>query len=148
MSHQADLLQVEGAVIAAENALREDVNQLNNVWRQLIIYLKLDPAFLKIDPSKIPIVQGDYYKEARSCKKSRRKLWKTSEAKLKKLDLDYKAVKGQLDSSKNLTLPDLNLAFSIDTNGVKRVEGGQISDSDYWSDTLNMRSPKYWVVKF
>ena len=113
VSHQADLLQVEGAVIAAENALREDVNQLNNVWRQLIIYLKLDPAFLKIDPSKIPIVQGDYYKEAKYlCKKSSEKNFlKTSLPRFKKLDLDYKAVKGQLDSSKNLTLPDLNLAW-------------------------------------
>jgi len=148
VSHQADLLQVEGAVIAAENALREDVNQLNNVWRQLIIYLKLDPAFLKIDPSKIPIVQGDYYKQAKYlCKKSSEKNFlKTSLPRFKKLDLDYKAVKGQLDSSKNLTLPDLNLAFSIDTNGVKRVEGGQTSDSDYWSDTLNMRNPKYTVA--
>ena len=48
VSHEADLLQVEGAVIAAD-ALREDENQLNNDC-QLIIYLKLDPAFLRIDP--------------------------------------------------------------------------------------------------
>ena len=44
-------------MVIAENALREDENQLNNDWRQLIIYLKLDSAFLKIDPSAIPIVR-------------------------------------------------------------------------------------------
>ena len=52
----------------------------------------------------------------------------------------FKAVKSQLDSSKNLTRPDLNLAFSVDTNGVKRV-GGNTTDADYWSDTLGMKNP-------
>ena len=148
VSHEADLLQVEGAVIAAENALREDENQLNNDWRQLIIYLKLDPAFLKIDPSAIPIVQGNYIKQAEFlCKKSSEKNFlKASLPRFKKLDMDFKAVKSQLDSSKNLTRPDLNLAFSVDTNGVKRVEGGNTTDADYWSDTLGMKNPKYTVA--
>ena len=148
VSEEADLLQVEGAVIAAENDLRSDINELNNVWRQLIIYLKLDPAFLRIDPSKIPIVQGDYIKEASFlCRKGGEKdVLNNSLPRFAKLQNDLSAVKSQLESSKNLLLPDLNLTFSVDTNGVKRIEGGTTIDGDYWGDTLKLQNPKYTVA--
>ena len=110
-SERSDLLQVEGAFVEAQIRLNSAKENLMNIWRDLVIQLKLPEIFLNYDPLQIQISLDSAY-DLKNCDvKSHPKT--STEIKYWEYLRDASLLRKQ--SAKNAFLPNLQLKFGLST---------------------------------
>lgn len=127
-SEEPDFLQVSNAYILAEEALRESRVQLNTIWNQLIVLLKLPSSFTAIDPLRVPmLIERGGLRSLSYCKNYDFQ----ENPRFKMVKLRSEAAQLRLEAQKSQFLPQLTFNFIYDANGTDRDPQAVIENSLY-----------------
>ncbi|MFW7378499.1 MAG: TolC family protein [Oligoflexus sp.] len=117
-AEQADILNIESQVLLAERSLADAVKQLQDIWRQLLVALKLPEKFFQVDPQEVPLVKKDQSPEwQRLCSAS---AGQTNPAEnnpqLAALNTAIERLRLQADAGADRLKPDLYGLLGVSTN--------------------------------
>lgn len=146
-----DVLQVRKAVHNSEVALADAQENLDGLWRHLIVSLNLHetrPEFLSIDPMEVPTkldepVQGALGK---CLQHPQGKAFRSLSGQIQAKEKRAHAFDLRLKSSKDAIRPDLKLSLGLVTNGVDSDDRGKTfneafsADHPYWSLMLTYKT--------
>lgn len=139
-----DILQVDGAMTAARSEVWAARQDLNVIWRNLIISLKMPEAWLKIDPAEVPLaLEKTIAPTLESCGKETavEKAPATSPS-LELAVLRQEAARGRADALVDRVRPDLSLRALVNSNAVT----GLSSDAGFsgrFSDAVAGKNPAW-----
>lgn len=127
-AEEPDLLQIENALYLTEEALKESTIQLQNVWNQLVVLLKLPASLLEVDPTLIPIkIESADLSDLKYCSTqdfSQNQTLLAAEASVSSVNFD-------VARRRRAFLPDLKLNFIYDANGTDTSAEDVIRNSLY-----------------
>lgn len=114
-SEKPDFLQVKSAYLVSQNQLSKATADLNEIWKNLVVTLKLPNAWMTIDPSRIPMTVDAFQKNELLCKSEIDFSNTVSVQKAKKYfeASDFNLKKAASDNS-----PKLDLKGSYSANGI------------------------------
>lgn len=115
-AERPDVLQVESAALLAQNSLSEAEANLNEVWKRLVVILKLPESWHVINPEKIPMILNAVPVEAQTVCKEPVEIEKTNSVLRTKKAFEA-AEKGQIKATSEDS-PKLQLYGNYTTNGV------------------------------
>lgn len=127
---EADFLQAESALLNAEVQLDQARLDLAEIWRSLILVLKLDQRFLEVDPLKIPLPLEDSFSEAEKlCKTlSVEEIYKR-DAKVLRAEGLRKSAEALRAAARNRFLPQLDVVGKMGVGNNDGSFGTPIGDS-------------------
>lgn len=115
-SKKSDLLQTQSAEKNSKQALSSAKQDLENIWRNLVIQLDFPKDWLSINPILIPIkLDQPIVKAIKACKKD---LDLQSNWKVKSLTKQYRANQLSLSAAQNQMLPEVYLGLKLSSNAV------------------------------
>ncbi|MGE0614824.1 MAG: TolC family protein [Bacteriovoracia bacterium] len=129
-AERPDVLQVKSAVLATE-VMAERANQgLAQVWRSLVVSLKLPSAWVNLDASEIPLVVDEFGpKQLELCQLLQKEGYEFAlDSATRKLDLQAKAAELTLDRAKSLAAPEAQLLLAVSPNGISNTLGSSFSE--------------------
>ncbi|PIT99204.1 MAG: hypothetical protein COT74_09350 [Bdellovibrionales bacterium CG10_big_fil_rev_8_21_14_0_10_45_34] len=140
-SEKPEALQIESAYLKSQTDAENAEQMLGDVWRNLVISLKLPDELVKIDPTLTPIVLDEPYDMARSVCESinRGEIKPESSAKVLAAIKQYESAVLTQKAARNFANPDLKVSGQYIVNGVD----GSVQPSV--EDTTAARYP-HWVV--
>lgn len=136
-AENADVMQLEAAVILSQNSLDEARKNIVDLWRQLILSLKLPREYLEIDPMRVTLDPGRHLTQATTVCRSG---VPDNTDRIKALALSVKAANLNQDATKSALRPDVFIEARLSGNGLDR-------DVDkIWDETLAMKHPQTTVA--
>lgn len=143
-SERQDVLQVEAAALQTENALSQAESQLNEVWRQLLVTLKLPEFFWQLQPSQISMELSSSPPETQSICTEKWDIEKTYSVAIAREQ--FEAAEDSLKGAESLLNPKLQLVGGYSTNGVdpsQRQAAAVTRNGDHpsWNVGLNFELP-------
>lgn len=115
-SVKSDLLQVKSAEKNSKHNLDNAIQELGNIWHNLVIQLNFPQDWLDINPLLVPMKLDQPIAKAKlSCKKD---LDLKSNWQVKSLTEQYKADQLKLSAAKNQMLPEVYLGLKLSSNAV------------------------------
>lgn len=135
-----DLLQIESALLVSQEELNQAKQQLQDIWHQLIISMKLPSFLLQANPAEIPLAIEDTFKPAsRLCsdnnpdeKLKTNPAFQSAMTKLSSAEL-------QLNAKDNRLAPKTELFMSLSQNEIGN------DNSSIWRDSLGGQHPSLLV---
>ncbi|MBE8222004.1 MAG: TolC family protein [Bdellovibrionales bacterium] len=113
---KSDLLQTQSAEKNSKQNLNSSKQDLENIWRNLVVQLNFPKDWLNINPFLIPIkLDNPIFKALKSCKKD---LDIKSNWEVKSLTKQYKASQLNLSAAKNQMLPEVYFGLKLSSNAV------------------------------
>ena len=151
-SETPDLLQVETARVNAKVELANAQAYLEQIWRNLVLSLKLPTSWLAINPLYIPMALDEPVAEAlKQCGPVEKpNLQPIHTSQTARLDAEAKAALARLEKAENLYRPDAQLFMTLETNGVDPKLGesfGEASSVDHpaWTIGGSVSFPLSWM---
>ena len=121
-----DLLQVEAGAILAADRVKDARNQVDDIWQQLVILLKLPSAYAAMDPTKLDIRLGDVMPTVEaSCSEAD----PASFARMKSATAAVDAATAQLAATRSDRSPDVFFEARYSANGIDAKQGKSISET-------------------
>ncbi|SMF07944.1 TolC family protein [Pseudobacteriovorax antillogorgiicola] len=141
-AEKADVLNIEQNLLQVEQAYRQAQKSLSDIWRKLVILLKLPDEFLNVDPEKIPLEESSFESQIKAL---------CSNTGLEKARSDYHPdVATLLERIKSQELKVKTSADQFDPDlYVQAAIGGNSVDNDLgttYVDSLSFKDPNYSVV--
>jgi outer membrane protein TolC len=129
-AEKPDLLQMQAAETFALEQHSDSLQDLKDVWRGLVIGLKLPEEFLDINPTYVPILLDQPVSEAAALCGQANKLHPapTKNTTLDKLENQFKAAKLSMEAAKNSLAPDVSLNASLSQKGVEKEFSDSLDD--------------------
>jgi outer membrane protein TolC len=132
-AEQADVMQIEAAVILSQNGKKDAQKKLLDLWNSLVLSLKLPRDYLSIDPMRIYLDPENHLPEARvACKST----FPDGADRIKALELSLKAANLNHEATSSALRPELYLEARVSGNGIDK-EMSQI-----WDETFTMKHPQ------
>ncbi|MCB0394512.1 MAG: TolC family protein, partial [Bdellovibrionales bacterium] len=141
-AERPDLLQTESAHLASEVQLQEAEQKLAELWRQLVIQLKLPREWMAIDATQIPMeLDEPYFKALQLCgPRSNLNNAPTENLKTKEYELRAEAADLKVDKASNSLLPDVKLVGQYFSNGLDDEKG-----QEAYSDAKEFDKTGYYI---
>jgi outer membrane protein TolC len=130
-AEQADVLNVESQVMNAEQSLQNAVKRLRDVWRQLVISLKLPERFMALNPQAIPMAGKPQVDAAAAlCRQSRLAeiLADKTNPRLAALRLNQESLRLRVAALRDRLNPDLYAQLGVATNSFENVPEATIGE--------------------
>lgn len=146
-SERPDFLQARNAHSRSQIELESSKQALGDIWRHLVLSLKLPEDWIFIDPILIPIQIDEPIEDAkRLCGKDYRRSVPGSSTISKLTAIQAKANQKLFEQAKNNMNPNLTLGVSLESNGVDEKSGETFSemasvDHPNWGIGLNLSFP-------
>jgi outer membrane protein TolC len=116
----SDVLQVEGAALQADLEYTTTQRDLQNIWEQLVVNLKLPRSFLQVNAEEIPFaLDAPEEKAAELCQKIKFVDLEKNSNQIRELDEQVSAAREKYLAQKEKLLPDLKLVGSYASNSVE-----------------------------
>lgn len=141
-AEEADVLNVRQNLIRVEQAYLQAKKNLGDIWRQLVIVLKLPENMLDFDPEKIPLKESVSTKDFnRMCsKKGRDRVLDRHQARFASIRKNIDALSLNLQVWDDALKPDVYLQASAGSNGVN----DELQQT--FTDSLSHSNPKLSVL--
>jgi outer membrane protein TolC len=128
-AERPDLLQVESAATSTLSQKEQNELKLQEQWRDLIVALKLNPEWTKINPLVIPIVLDEPQIEAKLlCGEEGKVLPAPESLPLTRARLLAEAAQDSEARARALVRPNLDLQGSLFANGIAPTASQSLSD--------------------
>lgn len=138
-SERSDLIQVQSSLDQARINLMAMKQQLEDIWRNLVVALGFPDQYLSIDPMKIPTkIDSPELKAEELCQKFIQDQ-STNSTSLVKLQTLLKQQELELEKYENLKKPEASLSFQAVSNGI------DARASQSYSDVRDFNYPAYTV---
>jgi outer membrane protein len=115
-AEKPDVLQVQSALLLAENAAQEASRDLDTIWRSLVVMLKLPESWLAIPPAKIPLELSAPPGEAADLCRARVAPAETRS--VRRAELGLEAAAASLAGAQSRERPRLLVNGSYESNGI------------------------------
>ena len=118
-AEKPDVLQVQAALLLAENAAQEASRDLDTIWRSLVVMLKLPESWLAIPPAKIPLELSAPPAEADELCRAR--IPASEIRSVRQAELGLEAAAAGVAGAQARERPRLTVNGSYETNGIDGV---------------------------
>lgn len=139
---EADVLNVEQALTRIKQQQVVAIKNLKDVWRQLVILLKLPEMFLQVNPENIPMAIDAMFDESnRLC--TSKALEKALDSQRPQFAAIHKSIAAQQatkSATESMMKPDLYVSATMGGNGRDEDYGASLTDA------LRLSNPHYALV--
>lgn len=118
-SEPSDVHQMEAATEALEISRRETEQKLSEIWRNLVIALKLPEVFLTIDPRDVPLTLDQPQEGAQAeCGRAEKLSGSQTSLQLSAGERDLTSAESEVRAAESLLRPQVQLGGQLGRNGV------------------------------
>ena len=116
----ADVLQVEGAALQTELQYLSTQRELQNIWEQLVLNLKLPRIFLQVPAEDIPLVlDAPETKSLELCERIQFQDLEKNSSRLQASEHQVQSAREKFAAQKERMLPELKLKASYSANSIE-----------------------------
>jgi outer membrane protein TolC len=138
-AEKSDLIQVESSLEQSQMSFQSNKQQLEDIWRNLVIALGFPDYYMGIDPMKIPTQLDQPEEKANLLCKNFLNEQNINSVNLAKLQNILKQTEVELEKAENLKKPDANLTFQAASNGIDS------RSTQTYSDVRDFSYPAYSI---
>lgn len=145
----ADVLQVEGAALQTDLQYLNTQRELQNIWEQLVLNLKLPRTFLQVPAEEIPLVlDAPENKSLELCQRIQFQDLEKNSSLLRETEYQLQAAREKFESHKERMLPELKLnasytANSIEADDINTGSGYQAQSHKTFREVGDLENPAW-----
>jgi outer membrane protein TolC len=116
----ADVLQIEGAALQTDLQYLSTQRELQNIWEQLVLNLKLPRTFLKVPAEDIPLIlDAPENKSLELCEKIQFQDLEKNSSRLREAEHQLQSSRENFEAQREKMLPELKLNASYSANSIE-----------------------------
>ncbi len=143
-AERPDLLQVQSALLQTQAQWSDSVQNIGDLWRSLVLGLKLPSEWMKVDPTQVPMGIDEPIRGALvTCGSPDRISSSPQTAMIRAKELLLEKGKGDLKAAQGSMRPSLSLELASSLNGIDQgnygTAWGEVSSSEHPSHSVGLK---------